>query len=142
MACWNEEACVKALLEASTIDPSDRQLASSLAEHIIQRARQQKNQRDVLDAFLEEFGLNTSEGVALMCLAEALLRIPDGDTADELIAEKMLQGDWRQHIGHSESLFVNASTWGLLLTGKWFALEDKIRKDSAAWLSKTVDSVG
>ncbi len=142
LAYWDEADCVRSLLETCSIDSPTRQHASSLAEQLIVLARKQKDQRDVLDAFLEEFGLNTSEGVALMCLAEALLRIPDGDTADELIAEKMLQGDWRKHIGHSESLFVNASTWGLLLTGKWFALEDKIRKDSSVWLSKLVDSLG
>ena len=142
LAHWDEEDCVQSLLQNTTTEPNQRQHACALAEKLINLARQQKDQRDVLDAFLEEFGLNTSEGVALMCLAEALLRIPDGDTADDLIAEKMLQGDWRKHIGHSESLFVNASTWGLLLTGKWFALEDKIRKDSSAWLSRLVDSLG
>jgi RHH-type proline utilization regulon transcriptional repressor/proline dehydrogenase/delta 1-pyrroline-5-carboxylate dehydrogenase len=142
LAYWDEEDCVRALLQTCTLDRATRQQASARAEQLISLARSQKDQRDVLDAFLEEFGLNTSEGVALMCLAEALLRIPDADTADELIAEKMLQGNWRKHIGHSESLFVNASTWGLLLTGKWIALEEKIRRDSAKWLSRLVDNLG
>lgn len=139
---WKEEDCVDYLLDRVRSTRDQRKTASKIAEGLITRAREQKDQRDVLDAFLEEFGLNTNEGVALMCLAEALLRIPDGDTADELIHEKMLQGDWQKHLGHSESLFVNASTWGLLFTGKFIALEDKIRRDSSNWLSKLVDNLG
>ncbi len=141
-ACWNETDCVKSLLNNIQIPTQQRRVASDKAEQLINLARSQRDQRDILDAFLEEFGLDTSEGVALMCLAEALLRIPDGDTADELIEEKMLQGDWRKHLGHSESLFVNASTWGLLFTGRWFALEEKIRGDSANWLSKLIENLG
>lgn len=141
-ACWDEQDCVKHLLKICSLSKELRATASQDAERLIELARSQRQHRDVLDAFLEEFGLNTSEGVALMCLAEALLRIPDGESQDELIQEKMLQGDWQKHLGNSESLFVNASTWGLLLTGKWFALEDKIRRDSATWLSKLVENLG
>ncbi len=77
-----------------------------------------KNSSGTLDAFLLEFGLSNAEGVALMCLAEALLRVPDALTADRLIAEKIQAGNWNLHRGKSESLFVNASTWGLMLTGR------------------------
>ena len=67
---------------------------------------------------MSEFDLSSEEGVALMCLAEALLRIPDTDTADRLIRDKLSRGDWRSHVGGSESLFVNAACWGLVVSGK------------------------
>ena len=67
--------------------------------------------------FLHEYALSSEEGVVLMCLAEALLRIPDADTADRLIRDKLGTGDWEHHIGRSDSAFVNASTWALMLTG-------------------------
>ena len=66
-----------------------------------------------LDAFLHEYALSSPEGVALMCLAEALLRIPDAETVDRLIRDKIAAADWQRHLGHSGSLFVNASTWAL-----------------------------
>src|SRR4051794_307821 len=71
-----------------------------------------------LDAFLHEYALSSQEGVALMCLAEALLRIPDAETVDKLIRDKIAAADWQSHLGHSGSLFVNASTWALMLTGR------------------------
>ncbi len=74
-----------------------------------------------IDAFLQEFALSTREGVALMCLAEALLRIPDADTIDRLIRDKIAGADWERHLGRSASPFVNASTWALLLTGRLVA---------------------
>ncbi|MBM3386410.1 MAG: trifunctional transcriptional regulator/proline dehydrogenase/L-glutamate gamma-semialdehyde dehydrogenase, partial [Betaproteobacteria bacterium] len=70
---------------------------------------------------MQEYALSSEEGVALMCLAEALLRIPDAATRDALIRDKIGRGDWRQHLGHSPSLFVNAASWGLLLSGKLVA---------------------
>jgi RHH-type transcriptional regulator, proline utilization regulon repressor / proline dehydrogenase / delta 1-pyrroline-5-carboxylate dehydrogenase len=71
-----------------------------------------------VEAFLQEYGLSSAEGVAVMCLAEALLRIPDSATVDALIRDKFTDRQWQQHVGHSSSLWVNASSWGLLLTGK------------------------
>ena len=82
----------------------------------------------MLDAFLSEFGLHNDEGVALMCLAESLLRVPDPQTADELIADKLGPAHWDEHLGHSGSLLVNASTWALMLTGRAVSMgrfEDK-----------------
>ncbi|GMG85301.1 bifunctional proline dehydrogenase/L-glutamate gamma-semialdehyde dehydrogenase PutA [Paralimibaculum aggregatum] len=72
----------------------------------------------LLESFLAEYGLSTREGVALMCLAEALLRVPDAETIDALIEDKIAPSDWGRHLGHSASTLVNASTWGLMLTGK------------------------
>ena len=71
-----------------------------------------------IDALMHEFSLSSEEGVALMCLAEALLRVPDAATRDKLIQDKLAQGDWQSHLGNSPSLFVNAAAWGLLITGK------------------------
>ena len=74
-----------------------------------------------MQGLLQEFSLSSQEGVALMCLAEALLRIPDPATRDALIRDKISTGQWHAHLGRSPSLFVNAATWGLLLTGKLVA---------------------
>ena len=106
--------------------------AKSLAESV--RARQHNSSG--LHAFLNHYDLSSHEGVVLMCLAEALLRIPDAGTMDALIADKLNSGDWEQHLGKNSSLFVNASTWGLMLTGKLLyhgqddppALQDLLRK--------------
>jgi RHH-type proline utilization regulon transcriptional repressor/proline dehydrogenase/delta 1-pyrroline-5-carboxylate dehydrogenase len=95
-----------------------------------------------LDAFLQEFGLSNQEGIALMCIAEALLRIPDDATADRLIAEQLATGDWSAHSGRSESLFVNASTWGLMLTGGILELEPSIKTDAAGWIKKFTRKAG
>ncbi len=72
----------------------------------------------LMEVFLAEYGLSTDEGIALMCLAEALLRVPDADTIDALIEDKIAPSDWGKHLGHSTSSLVNASTWALMLTGK------------------------
>lgn len=79
-----------------------------------------------LDDFLHEYDLSSQEGVVLMCLAESLLRIPDDENADRLIHDKLAKGEWDRHIGHSRSLFVNASTWGLMLTGRLVRLETQV----------------
>ena len=81
---------------------------------------------------IQEFSLSSQEGVALMCLAEALLRIPDRATRDALIRDKISAGDWQAHLGHSPSLFVNAATWGLLITGKLVATSSETRADAGA----------
>src|SRR5690554_1322099 len=73
---------------------------------------------ELMEVFLSEYGLSTREGVALMCLAEALLRVPDAETMDDLIRDKIAPHDWSAHSGESSSIFVNASTWALMLTGR------------------------
>ncbi|MBV8633347.1 MAG: bifunctional proline dehydrogenase/L-glutamate gamma-semialdehyde dehydrogenase PutA, partial [Burkholderiaceae bacterium] len=85
---------------------------------LVQSVREKRTRASGVDALMHEFSLSSDEGVALMCLAEALLRIPDTQTADRLIADKISKGDWKRHLGESPSLFVNAATWGLLITGK------------------------
>jgi len=98
-------------------------LASSLARSV----RNARSRAGGVDALMLEFSLDSREGVALMCLAEALLRIPDAATRDRLIRDKIGRGDWRAHVGRSPSLFVNAAAWGLLVTGELVAS----RSDSA-----------
>jgi len=102
------------------INPQEDQQKSvaELAHRLVSNVRQQRTRASGVDALMHEFSLSSEEGVALMCLAEALLRIPDHQTADRLIADKISKGDWRKHLGESPSLFVNAATWGLLVTGK------------------------
>ncbi len=92
--------------------------AKPLAHRLVSNVRSQRTRASGVDALMHEFSLSSEEGVALMCLAEALLRIPDSATADRLIADKISRGDWRSHLGESPSMFVNAATWGLLITGK------------------------
>ena len=95
-----------------------------------------------LDAFLHEYALSSQEGVALMCLAEALLRIPDGETADKLIADKIGGKQWERHVGQSESLFVNASAWGLMLTGRFVELGQGTTTDIGSYLKRFVSRSG
>ena len=112
---WPEDRAVTRLLHALELTGGARHRAVATAVALVDGARARRDERPFLDAFLQEFGLSNQEGIALMCIAEALLRIPDDATADRLIAEKLATGDWSAHAGKSESLFVNASTWGLML---------------------------
>ena len=96
----------------------DRRRAADIARRLVHAARASPGKHAGVDAFMREYGLSSEEGVILMCIAEALLRIPDTETADALIAEKISGGHWERHLGHSDSLLVNASTWALLVTGR------------------------
>ncbi|MCD6027306.1 MAG: trifunctional transcriptional regulator/proline dehydrogenase/L-glutamate gamma-semialdehyde [Solimicrobium sp.] len=96
----------------------DHEPIQILAKKLVKEVREQRTRASGVDALMHEFSLSSEEGVALMCLAEALLRIPDHQTVDRLIADKISKGNWRKHVGESSSLFVNAATWGLLVTGK------------------------
>ena len=116
------------------LEPDARETALTNGRELVRAARARASERTPLDAFLQEFGLSNPEGIALMCLAEALLRIPDDATADRLIAEKLGEGDWERHAGRSESLFVNASTWALMLTGRFVELPGTLRGNAGEWL--------
>ena len=95
---------------------------TALATRLVERVRANSRSSSGIDAFMQQFSLSSEEGVVLMCLAEALLRIPDAETADRLIADKLAGRDWAEHVGQSQSLFVNASAWGLMLTGRFVEL--------------------
>jgi RHH-type proline utilization regulon transcriptional repressor/proline dehydrogenase/delta 1-pyrroline-5-carboxylate dehydrogenase len=141
-ALWPEEQAVERLLHQLELTGGARHRAVALGVALVEGARARRDERPFLDAFLQEFGLSNQEGIALMCIAEALLRIPDDATADRLIAEQLATGDWSAHAGRSESLFVNASTWGLMLTGGILDLDPSIKADAAGWMRKLTRKAG
>lgn len=112
-----ETECLKPLLEAATIDAQTKKNIADTARHLIETLRA-KYKGNGVEGLVHEYSLSSHEGVALMCLAEALLRIPDKATRDALIRDKVVGGDWKAHLGGGKSLFVNAATWGLIITGK------------------------
>jgi RHH-type transcriptional regulator, proline utilization regulon repressor / proline dehydrogenase / delta 1-pyrroline-5-carboxylate dehydrogenase len=120
----DEPRLVGALIERAFFTEDERRRAADVARRLVHSARADKANHAGIDAFMHEYGLATDEGVILMCLAEALLRIPDAETANAFIADKISGGAWEKHRGHSDSLFVNASTWGLMLTGRIVKLKE------------------
>ncbi len=114
----SERTCVQQRLHQARLDSSQEQAIQLQARDLVVSARKQRDQQPDLDAFLHEYDLSSREGILLMCLAEALLRIPDTGTADRLIRDRLAKGQWDAHLGNSSSLLVNASSWGLLLTGQ------------------------
>ncbi|MBM3525285.1 MAG: bifunctional proline dehydrogenase/L-glutamate gamma-semialdehyde dehydrogenase, partial [Alphaproteobacteria bacterium] len=118
-----ESARVEDLLALAALPADARARIEDRASRLVEGARGVRPGAGGLDAFLHEYSLSTREGVVLMCLAEALLRIPDADTADRLIRDKIALADWDRHVGRSDSILVNASTWGLMLTGRLIRLE-------------------
>ena len=141
-ALWPEAQAVTRLLHTLELTAGARHRAVAVAEALVEGARARRDERPFLDAFLQEFGLSNQEGIALMCIAEALLRIPDDATADRLIAEQLANGDWSSHSGKSESLFVNASTWGLMLTGGILELDPTIKADATGWVRRFTRKAG
>ncbi|NNE64523.1 MAG: bifunctional proline dehydrogenase/L-glutamate gamma-semialdehyde dehydrogenase, partial [Gammaproteobacteria bacterium] len=113
------------IAQAELSDSLRADISSRAADYV--RAIRKSSIPSIMENFLAEYGLSTKEGVALMCLAEALLRVPDAYTIDELIEDKISHRNWGEHLGHSGSPLVNASTWALLLTGKVMAGDDEGR---------------
>ena len=112
-----EPECLAALLEAATLPAETRAAAKGTARKLVLALRHKRTSSGV-EGLIQEYALSSQEGVALMCLAEALLRIPDAATRDALIRDKIATGDWKAHLGGGRSLFVNTATWGLVVTGK------------------------
>ena len=129
---------------AAAADPGDAQRSKILetATELVNAVRAQTTSEGGIDAFLQQYDLSSEEGILLMCIAEALLRIPDSDTADELIADKITAANWANHIGESDSLFVNASTWGLMLTGQLLRFDEVRGKNPAQMLGKLAGRAG
>jgi len=138
----DEREVVAELLAAEPLTPDGRAAVLNDAVGLVESARKSQKRQGVVESFLQEFSLGTREGLALMCLAEALLRTPDADTRDRLIAEKIGSADWASHMGQSDSLFVNASTWGLMLTGKLVDVDDEARSDLPNFLKRLVGRLG
>jgi len=137
----DEGRAVAALLDAEPLAP-DAEAVRSEAADLVRAARRIARRQGVVESFLQEFGLSTPEGLALMCLAEALLRTPDEATRDALIAEKISSADWAAHLGRSDSLFVNAGAWGLMLTGRLVEPDEGARQDLAGFLRRLAGRVG
>jgi len=138
----DEKEAVRSLLAASPLNPEERSAVRAEAEALVRTARRSARRQGVVEGFLQEFSLGTREGLALMCLAEALLRTPDEATRDALIAEKIGPADWAAHLGRSDNLFVNASTWGLMLTGKIIEVDEEARRDAAGFVKRLANRVG
>ncbi len=138
----DENAVVDELLEAVELEKSARRRVQLRAGKLVGAVRAGKEDQGALDAFMQEYDLSSEEGVVLMCLAEALLRIPDTDTAEKLIADKLHAADWESHLGKSSSLFVNASTWGLMLTGQLVNLGLNTQRDFRSVLRRLVNRGG
>ena len=124
------------------LNTAERAAVLASATGLVEQARASAKKQGVVESFLQEFSLGTREGLALMCLAEALLRTPDEDTRDRLIAEKIGSADWASHLGQSDSLFVNASTWGLMLTGKLVDADDQAKTDLPGFLKRVAGRLG
>jgi len=145
----DESAAVNALAAEARLSPDQLATTQRLATTLAEGVRKSRTTAGGVDALMLEFSLESREGIALMCLAEALLRIPDAATRDRLIRDKIAQGDWRSHVGRSPSLFVNAAAWGLLVTGKLVdsrsdsameqALSSLLRKGGEPLIRKGVD---
>lgn len=114
----DENQCVRDLLKQVQLSKEQRQNIWQLSQNLIQHIRATDSMRAPFKALMAEYDLSSAEGVALMCLAEAILRIPDKDTIEKLIADKISHADWSRHLHKSKSKFVNSTTWSLLLTGK------------------------
>lgn len=119
----DEYQVIQTLISNAHISDEQRSSISERAADLVRRVRSNSNPT-MMEKFLAEYGLTTKEGVALMCLAEVLLRVPDSTTIDALIEDKLVSGEWRKHLGQSDSSLVNSSTWALLITGKLIAETD------------------
>ena len=143
-AAWlrDETEHVRELLEQARLPATEQAQAQKLAVDLVKRVRARAQDQGAIEAFMRQYDLGSEEGVLLMCVAEALLRIPDQDTADKLIRDKLGDADWEKHLGQSDSVLVNASTWGLMLTGKLVNLNDLTRADVPGAFKRLVGRVG
>lgn len=114
----DEQMVVENLIASISLTKFQQQRINNMATHLVEQLRQEKAKQGGLNAFLSTYDLSTDEGIALMCIAEAMLRIPDAKTVDSLIQDKLSAADWQQKMGKSDSTFVNLATWSLMLTGK------------------------
>ena len=136
-----ENAAVRELVARASLPPLLATRVQRGARDLVVAIRRRQREATGVDALLGEYDLSSKEGIVLMCLAEALLRIPDATTADRLIADKLGGADWRSHLGASDSLFVNASTWALLLTGRIVRSSD-VTEEPTPFLSRLVERLG
>ncbi len=145
IADWHrrdETQAVETLLDAAHLEQASLDRIAERARTLVGDVRRHRLGKGGIDAFMQEYELSSQEGVVLMCLAEALLRIPDRETADALIRDKLGPADWEKHVGNSDSVFVNASTWALMLTGRVVSLHDYREQSLKSVLGRLVSRVG
>ena len=138
----DETACVRDLLENVQLSDDGRARIEKTARRLVESVRSAQHGKGGIDAFLHQYGLSTQEGVLLMCIAEALLRVPDVETQERLIRDKISAADWDRHLGKSESLFVNASTWALMLTGRIVRMHDYVGQTTGGTVRRLVARLG
>jgi len=138
----DERMTVAALAAPASVEPALGVQIAQQARVWVEGVRARASAQAGVESFLAQYDLSTQEGVLLMCVAEALLRIPDAPTADALIRDKLARGDWERHLGASDSLLVNASTWGLMLTGRLTRIDSADARDPAAWYQRIVARAG
>ena len=138
----DENAALDRLIPAARLDFEANCGVLARARTLVESVRTRQQLDAGMQSFLQEYDLSSQEGVLLMCVAEALLRIPDAATADKLIRDKFAQGDWSRHFGKSDSLLVNAGTWGMMLTGKLVTVEPDSFRDVTGWLGRLAARAG
>ncbi|HEX5755475.1 MAG TPA: bifunctional proline dehydrogenase/L-glutamate gamma-semialdehyde dehydrogenase PutA [Arenimonas sp.] len=130
------------LLAEARLPAGEQARVQATAIELVERTRRRAADPGMVEAFMREYDLSSEEGVLLMCVAEALLRIPDQATADRLIRDKLGEADWESHLGRSSSVLVNASTWGLMLTGHLVGLAEETRRNVAGAFRRLVGRAG
>ncbi|MBS0276973.1 MAG: proline dehydrogenase family protein, partial [Proteobacteria bacterium] len=138
----DENAVTERLIARARLSPEERAATEKLARDLVLRIRETRGEQTGVDSLMQEYALSTQEGVVLMCLAESLLRVPDAATADKLIKDKIGSGNWDSHKGQSDSVFVNASTWALMLTGRVVKLDTTAGWDFEGILRRLVSRTG
>jgi RHH-type proline utilization regulon transcriptional repressor/proline dehydrogenase/delta 1-pyrroline-5-carboxylate dehydrogenase len=138
----DEAQAMARLLPAAALDAAANARVFATARELVERVRAMQKATVGMQSFLQEYDLSSQEGVLLMCVAEALLRIPDAATADKLIRDKLSRGEWDSHLGKSDSLLVNAGTWGMMLTGRLVNVEPAGMRDLGGWLAGLAAKAG
>jgi RHH-type proline utilization regulon transcriptional repressor/proline dehydrogenase/delta 1-pyrroline-5-carboxylate dehydrogenase len=138
----NEFEIVSKLIQHADLDEEQLKVIKQRARLLVEQVRQQRKKAVGVDSFLNTYSLSTQEGIALMCLAEALLRVPDQLTIDKLIRDKLTSADWRSKAGQSDSFFINAATWALVLTGKVLKRDEEEKSDWTQVLRGLVNRSG
>ena len=138
----DEHQILDTLIALAKVDPAMATQITATARSLVESVRSQQKSHAGMQSFLTQYDLSSQEGVLLMCVAEALLRIPDAATADKLIRDKFSQGDWKKHLGASDSLLVNAGTWGMMLTGKLVTVAPTDFTDVSGWLGRMANKLG
>ncbi|WP_076588147.1 bifunctional proline dehydrogenase/L-glutamate gamma-semialdehyde dehydrogenase PutA [Vibrio ostreicida] len=137
----DESKWLEQLLPLAISTEAEKAQITTKTTELIEAIRSDKKSVQMIDALLLEYSLDTQEGILLMCLAEALMRIPDSATADALIRDKLSVADWKSHLKNSDSIFVNASTWGLMLTGKVVGLSDTESQSASSAVNRLVNKM-